>query len=134
VADLYLDEDVPVVAVGALRRLGHRAYHARSLCRGGKADVQLLLAARLGCVLVTGNRADFVALHHAWHHWAAEWGVRPAPEHAGILLTRPGWPAPRLAAAVHDFFGTGRPAANRLYRWAGEHVWVEVAPTYRSTP
>jgi hypothetical protein len=134
VADLYLDEDVPVVAVGVLRRLGHRVYHARSLCRGGKSDSQLLLAVRMGCVLVTSNRADFVSLHNAWHHWAAEWGVRPPPEHAGILLTRTVWPVPRLAATVHGFFGTHQPIANRLYRWVDLRGWVEVSPAYRSTP
>jgi hypothetical protein len=135
VATLYLDECVRSDAVALLQAYGHTVAHARRVLPGAADDQQLLLASRNGTVLVTSNLADFRLLHGAWHRWARAWGIEPAPQHPGILLTRNAWPAARLAAAVDAFFRTPRPLPNRLYRWV-DGDWREEppAPAALTTP
>jgi hypothetical protein len=132
VADLYLDECVRSDAVALLEGSGHTVAHARRVLPGAADDEQVLLASRTGAVLVTSNLADFRLLHGAWHRWARAWGVAPAPQHPGILVTRNAWPAARLAAEVDAFFrppsgAPARPLPNRLYRWV-DGDWREEPP------
>ena len=125
-AALYLDEDVRHAATEALTRLGHQVTHANDHRKGAKDDVQLLIAADAGWILVTCNRKDYVLLHDAWHHWSRRWSV--AAEHAGILIVGNTWPAELIGARVHAFLAPPRQITNRLYRWIDPRGWVEHVP------
>jgi predicted nuclease of predicted toxin-antitoxin system len=74
--DFYLDENVSDRMGEALERRGHDVLITRNLRSVGVDDArQLANAARLGRLLVTHNRRDFVLLHRAWRRWSHDWEV-----------------------------------------------------------
>jgi hypothetical protein len=69
-ARLFADENFPLPAVEALRRLGHdvlTAVEAGQAGQGIAADAVLTLAHALGRAVLTHNRKHFRNLHHAGH-------------------------------------------------------------------
>lgn len=118
-AQLYLDEDVPVTVATLLAAAGHPARTAVAVGRLGRWDAeQLLYAAEQGWTIVTHNRRDYHALHEAWLTWSPRWRV-PRP-HAGILILDQGerLTAGDYAAALLALLGgNAPPLANRAYDW-----------------
>ena len=78
-AQLYSNENFPLRAVKALRRLGHDVLTSMET---GKAnlripdDAALAYATSLGRAVITYNRRDFMELH------------RQSPDHAGMMSAR----------------------------------------------
>lgn len=118
-AQLYLDEDVPVAVAALLAAAGHPARTTVAAGRLGRWDAeQLLYAADQGWTLVTHNRRDYHALHEAWLTWSPRW-QDPRP-HAGILILDQGerLTAGDYAAALLALLGGEAPTlTNRAYDW-----------------
>lgn len=77
----YLDEDVDVDLVSALRNRGYQAYSVRDVHRRGLSDHdQLEFATERGWTIVTHNVEHFKRLH-------AEW-LPVGKEHAGIVVAK----------------------------------------------
>src|SRR6266478_2288747 len=76
---LYLDHDVHLYFVAALKRHGYDAHstqeHGNEKCSD---EEQLIFATQRHWTLLTYNVADFSVLHHSW--------TARKREHAGILL------------------------------------------------
>ncbi len=69
-ARLYADENFPLPAVEALRRLGHDVLTAAQAGQAGHGiadDAVLAYAHALGRVVLTHNRKHFRSLHNAGH-------------------------------------------------------------------
>jgi predicted nuclease of predicted toxin-antitoxin system len=69
-ARLYADENFPLTAVEALRRLGHDVLTAAEAGQAGQGiadDALLAFAHALGRVVLTHNRKHFRNLHSAGH-------------------------------------------------------------------
>jgi hypothetical protein len=114
---LYLDQNLMPDAALRLRQLGHDVLRAADLGYQRAEDAEHLLnAAHLRRVLVTKDR-DFRGLQVGWRLWAADWGVRPTPQHAGFLLTPGHWSAVTIAQEVTAFFGLGLRLENVLYEY-----------------
>lgn len=80
-AAFYLDEDTPEALAQTLVRYGHTAMTTTQAGHKRAKDYeQLLFAAMQGAIFLTLNRAAYVLLHGAWHHW----GVPHS--HAGIIV------------------------------------------------
>ena len=76
---VVVDEDFPLPVVEALRARGFSVVAAVELPPRGLADVeQLRRAARMGCVLVSHNRRDFIRLGHDFR--------QRGEMHAGVAL------------------------------------------------
>ena len=76
---VFVDEDFPLPVAEALRERGFSVVAAVELPPRGLADIeQLRRAARMGSVLVSHNRRDFVRLGHDFH--------QRGEAHAGIVL------------------------------------------------
>jgi hypothetical protein len=91
VASLYADENFPLEATEALRRLGHdvlTAFEAGQANRGLPDAVVLEFATAARRVLPTLNRRHFIGLH------------AKDPGHAGIVVCTEDPNFERLAAAV----------------------------------
>lgn len=92
---LLADENFPLPAVEALRRLGHDVVTVEDVGRAGQGwpDADLLEFARVqNRVVVTLNRRDFLQLH------------RRQPDHAGMIL----------CTSDLDFDGQGKRIADAL--------------------
>lgn len=77
----YLDEDVDVDLVPALRKKGYEAYSVRDIGRRTLDDEeQLQFSADRGWTLVTHNANDFKELHVTW--------LRQEKNHAGIIISK----------------------------------------------
>ena len=77
----FLDEDVDVDLVPALREGGFEAYSVRDVGRRSMSDKdQLTFATERGWTLVTHNVQDFKKLHGQW--------LSQGREHAGIIVSR----------------------------------------------
>ena len=69
-ARLYADENFPLPAVEALRRLGHDVLTAAEAGQAGQGiadDAVLAFAHALGRAVLTHNRKHFRSLHNAGH-------------------------------------------------------------------
>lgn len=122
-ARLYLDNDIPLPAAIALQSRGHDVVHVHDFGTFAESDdYHLSAATRLHRVLVTCNHKDFRLLHHAWTRWTAEWNVDH--QHGGILVVPQG--GIDVAAIVDDFFRTGYPLTNHLYRYVRSSGWAEL--------
>ena len=76
----YANENFPLPAVEALRRLGHDVLTTREVGRTEALDEQqLAFATHEGRVFLTHNRRDFRRLHRQW----TEEGRR----HSGIIIS-----------------------------------------------
>ncbi len=129
VGEFYLDENVAEEMVPALRRLGHDAVSTAQLGNKGATDVQqLLLAGRMGRVLITHNFRHFALLHEAWLAFAAEWGVPAAPRHPGILIIPDAGvvPSADAARAIDQLIASSGSVAGRLLAWKPATGWREV--------
>ncbi len=77
----YLDEDVAVDLVPALRQHGFEAYSVRDVGRRAMSDEdQLRFATERGWTLVTHNVEDFKRLHGKW--------TNAGQDHAGIVVSK----------------------------------------------
>lgn len=77
----FLDEDIDVDLVPALRKRGYEAYSVRDVGRRGLTDKeQLQFATERGWVLVTHNIPHFEDLHRVW--------LRNKRNHAGIIVSK----------------------------------------------
>lgn len=77
----YLDEDVDVDLVFALRNKGYDAYSVRDVGRRSLGDEdQLQFATDRNWMVVTHNIKDFEQLHTAW--------MDKGKEHAGIAVAK----------------------------------------------
>ncbi len=98
-ARLLLDEDVNPALATLLRQDGFDVRHVDELGRSGLADEdQLAFSVGEGCVLVTHNRDDFLALARDW--WTSGW------HHTGIVYARQqplGTLRQRLLAFLNQF-------------------------------
>jgi hypothetical protein len=127
---LYLDENVSEKIGGVLAALGIDAISANERYKGMDDPTQLLIARRLGRVLVTHNTSDFALLHQAWIIWSADWNVRPLPRHGGILPmhSATGYDPRHTAAEIEAFANDTTPRGsieNRAFRWREGHGWHE---------
>lgn len=76
----YLDEDVDVDLVPALRQQDYEAYTVRDVGRRGLSDeAQLRFATERGWTVVTHNVNDFKRLHSTWIQ---------GKTHAGIIVSK----------------------------------------------
>ena len=131
-AQLYLDEDIPVAVAGLLAAAGHVAQTTVALGRLGRWDAdQLAYASDRGWTLVTHNRRDYHALHEAWLPWSPRW--REPHPHAGILTLDQGHrlAASDYASALRALLAADtRTLANRTYDWfaRGGGQWVQWRP------
>lgn len=131
-AQLYLDEDIPVAVAGGLTAAGHLTRTTVAVGRLGRWDAdQLLYAADQGWIMVTHNRRDFRALHEGWLAWSPRWR-EPRP-HAGILtldqsnrLVAGDYASAFLALLATDALTL----ANRAYDWfaRGGGQWLQWRP------
>ena len=77
----YLDEDVDVDLVTAVRNKGYEAYSVRDVGRRTLSDSeQLKFAADRNWMLVTHNVKDFERLHREW--------IKGGNNHAGIAVSK----------------------------------------------
>jgi len=77
----YLDEDVDVDLVPALRQQDYEAYTVRDVGRRGLSDeAQLRFATERGWTVVTHNVNDFKRLHSTW--------IQQGKTHAGIIVSK----------------------------------------------
>ena len=131
-AQLYLDEDVPVAVAGLIAAAGHAAQTTVALGRLGRWDAdQLAYATDRGWTIVTHNRRDYHALHEAWLTWSPRWR-EPRP-HAGILTLDQGHrlAASDYASAIRALLAVDAlTLANRTYDWfaRGGGQWVQWRP------
>lgn len=131
-ADFYWDEGTSIPFAGLMEPLGHDVVIARTFHPQRTSDhVHLATATRLGRILVTHNRDDFLLLHRAWRDWFNEWGPSPPPIHTGIIiLPQPPHLDSQGAAAILDrFVRTERPSAgiaNRIFEWRRVGGWREL--------
>jgi hypothetical protein len=91
VAAFYADENFPLPAVEALRRLGHdvlTSFEAGHANRRIPDEAVLDFAAKAGRAVLTLNRRDFVGLHARF------------PAHAGIVVCSQDADSERQAAAI----------------------------------
>jgi len=91
VAAFYADENFPLQAVEALRRLGHdvlTAFEAAQANQRIPDDAVLEFATRSGRAVLTLNRWEFIGLHAR------------LPRHAGIAVCTEDPDVDRLAAAI----------------------------------
>ena len=128
---VYLDEDVSLDLAPPLEARGQDTLAAKRYRPSGTSDhEQLATAVRLGRILITYNRHDFLALHRAWRDWFAEWGPTPPPQHPGILCLPqpPGLPEEMAADTVDRFIraNPGAALANRCFRWTVARGWEEL--------
>ena len=115
-ADLYADHNVARPIVFLLRALGHVVTSTQDMgLARATDDVQLLMAAQRGWIVLTHNRRDFVLLDDAWRRWSGAWGV--APRHPGIVVAPQEWPHARVAGEVDAFLRSTPPLENELYTW-----------------
>ena len=122
-ADIYLDNDVPLELAELLRHNGHNAIATRDerLTRAPD-DEQLLTAAERRQILVTHNLRDFALLHNAWRRWPLAWRISPVPDHAGIIVLEQGR-ARDLLHVLHGFIRSGPSLLNELYHWRWNSGW-----------
>ena len=106
-ARLYADENFPLPAVGALRRLGHDVLTAAEAGQAGQGiadDAVLAFAHALGRAVLTHNRKHFRNLHHAGY------------PHSGLVLCTADADFPALGARIDvALAGAGDPTG-RLIR------------------
>lgn len=77
----YLDEDVDVDLVPALRKNGYEAYSVHDVGRRGLSDEeQLEFATERGWTVVTHNVGHFKELHIEW--------LKRRKNHAGIIVSK----------------------------------------------
>jgi hypothetical protein len=91
VAAFYADENFPLQAVEALRRLGHdvlTAFEAGQTNQRIPDDAVLEFATRSGRAVLTLNRWEFIGLHAR------------LPRHAGLVVCTEDPDVDRLAAAI----------------------------------
>jgi hypothetical protein len=120
VARFYADADIATHLTALLRRMGHDVLTAGDAGRRYARDAeQILAAAQAGRVLVTHNRKDFTLLHQAWLLWPSAWGLRSAPEHAGIAIIpqSPHISDARAAEILTELATSGLTLTNTLYEW-----------------
>ena len=128
---LYLDENVSLQLAALLDARGYdieTAWHLGTM--GAEDQEQFAIAVRSQRVLITHDRADFRPLHRAWRSWFAEWGTRPLPRHAGILIIpqHPVLRADEVADVIDQFIQSDVAAggiANRFFAWTREDGWQE---------
>lgn len=77
----FLDEDVDVDLVPALRKKGYEAYSVRDVGRRGLSDEeQLKFATERGWTLVSHNVPHFEGIHKEW--------LNADKKHAGIIVSK----------------------------------------------
>lgn len=78
---LFLDEDIHLSMVLALRKRGYNVVHVQELDRRGKSDMeQLRYAVKEERCLLSFNVKDFVLLHNKY--------VESGEEHFGIIVSK----------------------------------------------
>lgn len=128
----YVDEDLSNDLANGLGRAGIDAVHSREAGHTGASDaMQLMIAARLGRVLLTANAGHFRMLHQAWLIWSGASGVRGLGPHSGVVvvpnekeITQTG-----LLDLVRVFergIGAGD-VRNRLFRYRGSVGWEDLS-------
>jgi hypothetical protein len=123
VSRLYLDSDVSLRVVPALRAQNHEVLTSRDAGLAHAGDyMQLLTAMRTGRVLITHNRSDFVLLHHAWLVWPRELGVS-FPPHPSILVLDQAPVSDYTTALLKILEDIATLQANSLYWWRSAHGW-----------
>ena len=126
--DFYLDENVSEALVDLLKAFGHGVVSTAQLGNKGVSDVgQLLLAARMGRILVTHNHRHFAMLHEAWLAFAAEWNPPVMPIHPGILVVPDSGIVDLTvtARAIDQAISGLGPMENRLLVWRPAAGWRE---------
>jgi hypothetical protein len=126
VARFFVDVDVAVAIGQLLAAGGHDVEFARDLGLGKAGDEQILgTATQRAGIPLTHNIKDFSLLHRAWRLWSAQWGVRPAPLHAGILGLE------QIDASLHGqmiqqiegLVASRASVTNELHAWSRAHGW-----------
>ncbi len=111
-AQLFADEDFPCPVVEALRGLGHDVLTTveAGLAGVGTDDSAILAeATRLGRVVLTMNRRDYIAMHLA--------GVA----HAGIIACKKDDDVAAFARRIHDAIAAMPDVAGQLIRIVKPH-------------
>ena len=106
-AFLYADENFPLPAVEALRRLGHDVLTAADAGQAGHAipdDAVLAYAHALGRAVLTHNRKDFRKLHDAGH------------PHSGLILCTQDADFAALASHVDAVLASAGDPSGQLIR------------------
>jgi len=94
---LYLDHDVHLYFVAALRRHGYEAHSAQEYNNQEASDKeQLTFATNRDWTLLSYNLSDFSNLHRSW--------IAQSKEHAGILLAAQFNPARTLRRLLNLLF------------------------------
>jgi hypothetical protein len=107
IARLYANENFPLPAVEALRRLGHdvATTHDEGQSRQSIPDDEVLrFAVAIGRAVLTHNRQDFIRLH------------REQPDHEGIVVCTNNPDFDELAAKVHARLDTLESLKGQLIR------------------
>ena len=114
---LYLDHDVHLYFVAALRRHGHEA-HSTHECGNREAsdEEQLTFAANRSWTLLSYNLDDFSTLHHRW--------IAQGRGHAGILLAAQFNPARTLRRLLNLLFLAVREDLHNRILFLGS--WLDV--------
>jgi hypothetical protein len=124
VARLYFDQDVPAGVAHLLRHRGHDIVRPRDLGLRYAKDPEHLLHAALDERMLVTRDNGFLDLHLAWRLWSAQWEVRPAPEHAGIVVIDAQWSVSDAAQELEALLGLGRPQRNELWHYDRQHGWL----------
>lgn len=107
IARLYSNENFPLPAVLALRRLGHDVLTTQDAGNAHEAisdDDVLSFAIAEGRAVITHNRRDFLRLH------------RERPEHAGIVICTENPDFEALAMKVHAALDSAVSLTGQLLR------------------
>ena len=106
-ARLYADENFPLPAVQALRRLGHDTLTAAEAGQAGHGiadDAVLAFAHALGRAVLTHNRKHFRSLHNSGH------------AHSGLVLCTEDSDFAALAARIDAGLGGASDPTGQLIR------------------
>ncbi|MEA5571311.1 DUF5615 family PIN-like protein [Calothrix sp. UHCC 0171] len=114
VLQFYSNENFPIAMVNLLRADGYdvlTSYEAGQANQGIPDDVVLQYATKMGRVLITENRQDFIDLH------------RTTPNHAGMIIFKSDRNYAGKVEAIIDFLNEdSRSLDNRLLRVMKQNI------------
>ncbi|MEA5598738.1 DUF5615 family PIN-like protein [Rivularia sp. UHCC 0363] len=110
----YSNENFPIAMVNLLRAEGYdvlTSYEAGQANQGIPDDVVLQYATKMGRILITENRQDFIDLHHS------------VSNHAGLIIFKSDRDYAGKVKAIIDFLNEdSRTLQNRLLRVMKQNI------------
>ncbi len=110
----YSNENFPITMVNLLRAEGYdvlTSYEAGQANQGIPDDVVLQYATKMGRILITENRQDFIDLHHS------------VSNHAGLIIFKSDRDYAGKVKAIIDFLNEdSRTLQNRLLRVMKQNI------------